>query len=71
MSERKSVETLKETATGRNIKFIEKSNGQEITRSQFVKKIKNGQYQGYHIRKINRTKTPVLNPDKSESNNLD
>lgn len=71
ISKKKSVETVKETATGRNIKFLDKSSGQKMTRSQFVKKIENDQYRGYHIRKINGIKTPVSNPDKSENNNLD
>ncbi len=71
MFKRKSVETIKETTTGRNIKFLDRTNGQEMTQPQFVKKIENGQYSGYHIRKINGIKTPVSNPDKSESNNLD
>ena len=71
MSKRKSVETIKETATGRNIKFLDKNNGKDMTRLQFVTKIENGQYEGYHIRKINGLKTPVSNPDKKINNNLD
>ena len=71
MSKKKSVETIKKTTTGRNIKFLDKNNGQEMTRLQFVKKIENDQYRGYHIRKINRLKTPVSNPDKKTNNNLD
>ena len=65
------METIKETATGRNIKFLDRNNGQKMTRSQFVNKIENGQYQDYHISRINGLKTPVSNPDKNTNNNLD
>jgi len=56
---------------GRNIKFLDRNNGQKMTRSQFVNKIENGQYQDYHIRRINGHKIPVSNPDKNTNNNLD
>jgi len=42
-----------------------------MTRPQFVKEIKNGNYPNYHIRTINGVKTPVSNPDKIVNNNLD
>lgn len=42
-----------------------------MSRSQFVQKIKQGNYPNYHIRKVNGIDTPVSNPDKSENNNLD
>lgn len=42
-----------------------------MTRNQFVKSINNGNYNNYHVRKINGIDTPVSNPDKSKNNNLD
>ena len=67
----KTVRTIRETDTGRNIKFIDIKTKETMTRSQFVKEIENGNYQSYHIRDINDIKTPVSNPDKKTSNNLD
>ena len=65
------VKVTKESSTGRNINFKDNSTGVNMTRAQFVKKIESGQYQKYHIRKINEVKTPVSNPDDSSKNNLD
>lgn len=42
-----------------------------MTRSQFVREIKNGNYPRYSVRKINNVDTPVSKPDKTVNNNLD
>lgn len=42
-----------------------------MTRADFVEQIGQGKFPDYHIRKINGLNTPVSNPDRSESNNLD
>ena len=42
-----------------------------MTRAGFVKKIEQGNYPNYHVRKINGVKTPVSNPDGTSNNNLD
>lgn len=42
-----------------------------MTRAQFANQIDNGNYDNYHVRKINGLRTPVSNPDGKESNNLD
>jgi hypothetical protein len=42
-----------------------------MTRAEFVKKIEQGLYPNYHVRKIDGVKTPASNPDNSEANNLD
>jgi hypothetical protein len=42
-----------------------------MSRSQFVKKIENGNYPNYHVRNIGGVKTPVSNPDGKSGNNLD
>ncbi|EEI83543.1 hypothetical protein HMPREF0077_0425 [Anaerococcus tetradius ATCC 35098] len=42
-----------------------------MTRQDFVRSIKAGNYENYHVRLINGIETPVSNPDKSKNNNLD
>ena len=65
------VKVTKESDSGRNQRFRDTRTGQEMTRAQFVKQIENDQYPKYHIRKINKIKTPVSNPDNTTNNNLD
>lgn len=68
---RKRVKVTQESDSGRNQQFHDNYTGADMTRKQFVDKIKAGDYQNYHIRNINGVETPVSNPDKSEVNNLD
>lgn len=67
----KSVKTTKESSSGRNLKFRDTASNKHMSRAQFVKEIEQGNYDDYHVRKINGIKTPVSNPDGSEGNNLD
>jgi hypothetical protein len=67
----KTVIVIDESESGRNLEFVDKKNNRTMTRAEFVKKIENGTYDDYHIRKINGIKTPVSNPDGKEGNNLD
>lgn len=67
----KRVEVIQESKTGRNKKFRDKVNGTIMTRAQFVKEIKNDNYDDYHVRNINGIDTPVSNPDDTDGNNLD
>lgn len=66
----KNVKSITQNSTGRNMTFKDISSGTKMTRSQFVAKIENNKYSGYHVRTINGIKTPCSNPDKSERNNL-
>lgn len=68
---RKRISVTKESNTGRNQKFHDNYSGQDMNRAEFVKRIEQGEYENYHVRKINGTKTPVSNPDPSRNNNLD
>ncbi len=68
---RKRVSVTHESNSGRNEKFHDNYNGDNMTRSQFVSKIERGHYPKHHIREINGVKTPVSNPDNSKNNNLD
>lgn len=67
---RKRITVTSESNTGRNQKFHDNYNGNDMTRAKFVKEIERGNYQNYHVRNINGVKTPVSNPDGRNSNNL-
>ncbi|KOR24176.1 hypothetical protein [Clostridium sp. L74] len=68
---RKRVTVTNESDSGRNNTFHDNYTGENMTRKQFVDKINNGNYQNYHVRKINGVDTPVSNPDNGKNNNLD
>lgn len=68
---KKRVTVTQESDTGRNQKFHDNKTGDDMTRTQFVKKIETGEYEKYHVRKVNGIKTPVSNPDSKTNNNLD
>ena len=67
----KTVVVTSESDSGRNQKFHDNKSGKNMTRVEFVKQIEQGKFNDYHVRKINRLKTPVSNPDNKEGNNLD
>ncbi len=64
------ISVIRESKTGRNEMFLDGFSNIKMTRNQFVKKIENGCYENYHVRKINNVKTPVSNPDNNKKNNL-
>ena len=67
---RQRVSVTKESNTGRNLGFHDNYSGTDMTRSQFVREINNGNYENYHVRNINGIPTPVSNPDSTRNNNL-
>ncbi|MFD1901732.1 hypothetical protein [Enterococcus termitis] len=67
----KRISVTSEDDNGRNQNFHDNFKGTNMTRNQFVKEIKNGNYENYHVRNINGVDTPVSNPDKARNNNLD
>lgn len=67
----KRVSVTSESSSGRNLRFHDNYSGENMTRSQFVKQIKAGNYDGYYVRNINGLATPVSKPDGSTLNNLD
>lgn len=67
---KKRISVIGENKTGRNELFLYNFSNIKMTRNQFVKKIENGCYENYHVRKINNVKIPVFNPDNSKNNNL-
>ena len=64
------VSVIKESDTGRNQRFVDNKTRSEMTRTQFVSAIRNGQYQDYYVRKINNIPTPCSKPDGNKNNNL-
>ena len=66
----KRITVTKETNTGRNQNFHDNFKGLDMSRTQFVKQIKQGNYDNYHVRKVNGVATPVSNPDNTRNNNL-
>lgn len=66
----KRVSVTHESNSGRNEQFHDNFTGANMSRSQFVNQIRQGNYENYHIRNINGVPTPVSNPDKSSNNNL-
>ncbi|NQZ27812.1 MAG: hypothetical protein HRT55_16005 [Colwellia sp.] len=64
------VKTIKENETGRNLRFKDTKTKKEMTDKGFVRAIKKGEYDGYHIRRINGVDTPVSNPNGISSDNL-
>lgn len=67
---KKRVTVTRESGTGRNERFHDNLNGNDMSRTEFVRKINQGLYPDYHVRNINDVKTPVSNPDKNQKNNL-
>jgi len=67
---KKQVTVIEESDSGRNKKFHDNRTGEDMTRAQFAKKIKGGQYDDYHVRKVNGLDTPVSNPNGRDSDNL-
>lgn len=67
---KKKVVVVQESSTGRNNRFYDPARKKELSRADFVKEIKIGNYPDYHIRKINGIETPCSNPDNQSNNNL-
>ena len=49
----KAVKVTQESSTGRNERFYDPNSGSNMTRTQFVREIKHGNYSDYHVRNIN------------------
>jgi hypothetical protein len=64
------VNVIKENENGRNIRFKDMGTKKEMTDKGFVRAIKKGDYDNYHIRNINGVDTAVSNPNKNQSDNL-
>lgn len=67
---RQRISVMEESKTGRNLKFRDNYRNRIMNLRQFVTEIEAGNYNNFHIRKLNGVKTPVSNPDKTSRNNL-
>lgn len=67
----KNIKVTDESDSGRNLRFHDPKSGGDMSRQEFVREIRDGNYPDYHVRMINGTATPVSNPDGKEGNNLD
>lgn len=67
---KKRISVTSETESGRNRRFRDNRTGEDMSRADLVRRIRNGEYEDYHVRNINGVPTPASNPDHSEANNL-
>ena len=67
---KKRITVTRESNTGRNTRFHDNVTGIDMTRQQFVSKIKTGAYDDYYVRDINGIPTPCSKPDDKTRNNL-
>lgn len=72
MTKKKTLKTMKETKTGRNIKTIDLKNLTEKENKELIKKQKAGNLPGYKVvkRKIQKEFLQSI-PDSKKKNNLD
>ena len=70
MAFRERIRVVEVSDTGRNERFRDTRTGWEMSRAEFVRRIKAGEYEDYHIRTINKIDTPVSNPTRRGRNNL-
>ena len=64
---RSRFKVIKESSSGRNLKFRDNVTKKIMTRTEFVREIEKGKYKNYHVRVINGIKTPVSNPDPTSN----
>lgn len=66
------LSVLKQDESGLNIKFRDNYTGEVLSRTETVRRVKNGVYPGYHVRTQRETniKYVASNPDVKKSNNL-
>lgn len=67
----KTVVVTIESESGRNQEFHDNKSGKDMSRVEFVRQIEQGNFDDYHVRRVNGLKTPVSNPDGKKGNNLD
>lgn len=69
---KKTLRTIKEAPTGRNIKTIDLKNLTRHENIELIKKAEKDQLPGYHVVKPkNKPKYLRSNPDRKKKNNLD
>ena len=53
------VRVTDQSTTGRNVRFRDTARHLSMSRADFVRRIERGEYPDYHVRRVNRVKTPV------------
>ena len=71
MPQKPRLSVTKESNSGLNTRFRDNKTGQELTRCQVANEIQRGNYDGYHIRKVNGHRIIASNPDGNKNNNLE
>jgi len=71
MARRPRNVVTRESDPERNLEFQDTKTGHRMSRAAFVQRIEADHCRHHHVRKVNGLKTPVSNPDGSESNDLD
>jgi hypothetical protein len=64
---RYKVVVIKESRSGMNLRFLDKSKNREMTSKQFCDAIRAGEYPGYYVRGGG---VPVSRPNTNKSDNL-
>jgi Protein of unknown function (DUF3892) len=70
MAKNPRVSVVGESESGRNTRFRDNQTGREMSRPEFVRRIQDGDYDGYHVRRVNGVPTPASDPDNKKGNNL-
>ncbi len=68
------IKVIKETNTGKNIKFQNTGNHETMTLKQFINRIESGKSvysDRYYIKNDKSGKTPVSKPNKSKKDNIE
>jgi len=72
MTNKKTLKTVKETSTGRNVKSIDLKNLTKKENRELIKKVEAGDLPGYHtVKREGQAKFLQSNPDRKKKNNLD
>ena len=66
------LSVIMQDESGLNTKFRDNYTGELLSRTETVRRVKNGVYDGYHVRtqKGTNIKYVASNPDKNKTNNL-
>lgn len=71
MAKKPSLEVAKESETGLNTRFQDNNTGENISRSEAVKRVEAGKHPDFHTRKLDDGRKIVAsNPDGRKDNNL-
>ena len=64
------LSVIQENDSGRNLVFKDTATGAIMSRAATARKIEQGTYPNYHVRRVNGLKTPASNPNSREWDNL-